>query len=101
MVLMQNPGAVIATKQQSALYTFRLIWKSSEVLPKWTNTLDKARKIDEGWKGMHQSITEYHQSVTEKSRITANVKEIQLIIHVVKEHYKQCTDSKNEVSRLS
>jgi hypothetical protein len=67
---MLAPGALSAAKQQSALDSSRLIRKSPDLADS-INNLAKARKIDDGQKEMNQSITEYHWSETEKSRIMA------------------------------
>ena len=92
---MEVPGTVVAAKQQSASEASRLIRKSPDIIADSINSLAKARKVDDGRKEMHRSITDFHRSETEKSKITTKVEEIQLVqmqINVMKEHYEECTD---------
>jgi hypothetical protein len=91
---MQAPAATSAIKQQSASEASRL-HKSPDIMADSINNLAKARKMDDGKKEMHRSITEFHQSETVKSKITAKVEEIQLVqmqIEVMTQRYESCSD---------
>jgi hypothetical protein len=91
---MQAPAAISAVKQQSAAEASRLR-KSPDIIADSINNLAKARKMDDGKKEMHRSITEFHQSETVKSKITAKVEEINLVrmqIEVMTQRYDGCSD---------
>jgi hypothetical protein len=53
--------------------------KSPHLIADSINNLAKVRKIDDGRKEMHSSITKFHESETRKSAITAWMEEIQLV----------------------
>jgi hypothetical protein len=54
---MEVPGTVVAAKQQSASDVSRLIQRSPDILADSLNNLAKAKRIDDGHKEMHWSIT--------------------------------------------
>jgi hypothetical protein len=64
--------------------------KSPDIIADSINNLAKARKMDDGKKEMHRSITEFHQSETVKSKITAKVEEINLVRSLKLYHEKPC-----------
>jgi hypothetical protein len=69
--------------------------KSPHLIADSINNLAKVRKIDDGRKEMHSSITKFHESETRKSAITAWMEEIQLVrtqIEVLTEWYEKCND---------
>jgi FtsZ-binding cell division protein ZapB len=48
---------------------------------------------------MHMSITEFHHSETEKSRVNVKMEEIQLVqmqLNTMKERFQNCTDSEKK-----
>jgi len=70
--------------------------KSPDIIADSINNLAKARKVDDGRKEMHMSITESHRRETEKSRINVKMEEIQLVqmqLNAMKERFQNCTDS--------
>jgi FtsZ-binding cell division protein ZapB len=73
--------------------------KSPNIIADLINNLAKARKVDDGRKEMHMSITEFHHSETEKSRINVKMDEIQLVqmqLNAMKERFQNCTDSEKK-----
>jgi transcriptional/translational regulatory protein YebC/TACO1 len=69
--------------------------KSPDMLADSINNLAKARKIEDGRREMHFSITKYHETETWKASIEAKREEIELVRHqlaVLTERYKECND---------
>jgi len=69
--------------------------KSPDMLADSINNLAKARKIEDGRREMHFSITKYHETETRKASIEAKREEIELVRHqlaVLTERYKECND---------
>ncbi len=52
---------------------------SPDILADSIINLAKARKIDDGKKEMHNSITKFHERETRKSEISTKMEEIQLV----------------------
>jgi hypothetical protein len=95
---MVGPGAAAVAKRQLVSNNSRLR-KSPEIIADSINNLAKARKVDDGRKEMHMSITEFHRSETEKSRINVKMEEIQLVqmqLNAMKERFQNCTDSEKK-----
>jgi len=95
---MVAPGVAAVAIRESAEDSSRLR-KSSDILAESIKNLAKARKVDVGQKEMHMSITEFHCSEMQKSRINVTMEEMQLVqmqLNTMKEHFQHCTDPEKE-----
>jgi hypothetical protein len=95
---MVGPGAAAVAKRQLVSDNSRLR-KSPDIIADSINHLAKAKKVDDGRKEMHMSITEFHCSETEKSRINVKMEEIQLVqmqLNAMKERFQNCIDSEKK-----
>jgi hypothetical protein len=91
---MVGPGAAAVAKRQLVSDNSRLR-KSPDIIADSINNLAKSEKVDNGRKEMHMSITEFHRSETEKSRINVKMEEIQQVqmqLNAMKERFQNCTD---------
>jgi hypothetical protein len=96
---MVAPGTAAVAKRKLASDTSRLR-KRPGILAESISNLAKARKVDDGHKKMHISITEFNCSETQKSRINVKMKEIHLVqmqLNTMKEHFQHCTDPERKV----
>jgi len=69
--------------------------KSPDILAESINNLAKARKVVDGQKEMHMSITKFHHSKMQKIRVYVKMEEIQLVqmqLNTMKESFQHCTD---------
>ena len=92
---MGAPASTMAAKRQLSSNSESKLRKSPDMLAESINNLAKARKIDDGRKEMHSSITRFHDTETKKSVIAAKREEIQLLqtqIETLTRRYEQCTD---------
>ncbi|MFO0446521.1 MAG: hypothetical protein ACK51L_02525, partial [bacterium] len=92
---MGAPASTMAAKRQLSSNSESKLRKSPDMLAESINNLAKARKIDDGRKEMHISITRFHDTETKKSVIAAKREEIQLLqtqIETLTRRYEQCTD---------
>ena len=95
---MVGPGAAAVAKRQLVSDNSKLR-KSPDIIADSINNLAKARKVEDGRKEMHMSITEFHHSETEKGRINVKMEEIQLDqmqLNAMKERFQNCTDSEKK-----
>jgi len=91
---MDAPSSAFSIRRLSSSSLDRLR-KSPDILADSINNLAKARKIDDGRKEMHNSITKFHESETVKSSIVTKREEIELVrtqIRVLTECYENCID---------
>jgi hypothetical protein len=95
---MVGPGAAAVAKWESASDNSRLR-KSPDILAESINNLAKARKVVDGQKEMHMSITKFHHSKMQKIRVYVKMEEIQLVqmqLNTMKERFQHCTDSEKK-----
>jgi hypothetical protein len=94
---MEAPAATVIVRRQSlgTASTESKLRKSPDMLAESINNLAKARKMEDGRREMHFSITKYHKTETRKASIEAKREEIELVRHqlaVLTERYENCTD---------
>jgi hypothetical protein len=94
---MEAPAATVTVRRQSSgtASTESKLRKSPDMLAESINNLAKARKIEDGRREMHFSITKYHETETRKASIEAKREEIELVRHqlaVLTERYENSTD---------
>ncbi len=92
---MRAPAASVKRPSQSGPCDSRSLRRSPDQLAEAINQLAKSRKVDDGKKEMHQSISKMAMNEAKKVEVTTKIEEITLLktqIAVIKERLADCSD---------
>ncbi len=93
---MRAPAASVKRPSQSGPADSRSLRRSPDQLAEAINQLAKSRKVDDGKKEMHQSISKMAMNEAKKVEVTTKIEEITLLktqIAVIKERLADCSDN--------